>query len=84
MAHTNFWIHPITPVQVLCAYDPNDISVNPIGTLYRMNPGQTFELTYTIRFQNIGNDTAFDVSLFLTSSLQTWTENTIYCCQSPM
>lgn len=50
--------------QVLCAYDPNDISVNPIGTLYRMNPEQTFELTYTIRFQNIGNDTAFDVSLF--------------------
>ncbi|MBK7222358.1 MAG: hypothetical protein IPH94_13830 [Saprospiraceae bacterium] len=27
-----------------------------------MNPDQTFELTYTIRFQNIGNDTAIDVS----------------------
>ncbi len=49
--------------EVLCAYDPNDISVSPLGTLYRTNPEQTFDLTYTIRFQNIGNDTAIDVSL---------------------
>ncbi|HRG22253.1 MAG TPA: T9SS type A sorting domain-containing protein [Saprospiraceae bacterium] len=49
--------------QVLCAYDPNDISVSPLGTLYRTHPDQTFALTYTIRFQNIGNDTALDVSL---------------------
>ncbi|MBK9690052.1 MAG: hypothetical protein IPO65_20920 [Saprospiraceae bacterium] len=49
--------------EVLCAFDPNDISVSPIGTLYRVNPDQTFELTYTIRFQNIGNDTAIDVSI---------------------
>lgn len=49
---------------VRCAYDPNDISVSPLGTLYRINSDQTFNLTYTIRFQNIGNDTAIDVSLF--------------------
>ncbi len=48
---------------VSCSYDPNDKSVNPSGeqaqhyTLFG-NP-----LFYTIRFQNTGNDTAYDVHI---------------------
>ena len=47
--------------ELVCAYDPNDKQVSPAGqdeegyTLF----GDT--LTYTIRFQNTGNDTAFNV-----------------------
>ena len=48
---------------VSCSYDPNDKKVNPPGeqaqhyTLFG-NP-----LFYTIRFQNTGNDTAYDVHI---------------------
>ncbi|MBL0082459.1 MAG: T9SS type A sorting domain-containing protein [Saprospiraceae bacterium] len=49
---------------VRCAYDPNDISVSPIDTLYRYTSDTSFELTYTIRFQNLGNDTARQVRIY--------------------
>lgn len=46
---------------VLCAFDPNDKQVMPEGdgTIHRV-PMDT-ELRYLIRFQNTGNDTAFNV-----------------------
>ncbi|MCD6012771.1 MAG: S-layer protein [Flavipsychrobacter sp.] len=42
---------------VQSGYDPNDIAVSPGGCLA---PGTT-KLTYTIRFENTGNDTAFNI-----------------------
>lgn len=42
---------------VKAGFDPNDISVSPSGCL---NPDQT-KLTYTIRFENTGNDTAYNI-----------------------
>lgn len=46
---------------LVCAYDPNDKQVTPIGydTLGFINKNQ--ELEYLIRFQNTGNDTAITV-----------------------
>ncbi len=47
---------------VVCSYDPNDKQVYPAGigeqhyTLINND-----ELIYTIRFQNTGNDTAFNI-----------------------
>ncbi len=54
---TDFIYEPI----LLCSYDPNDKLVVPSN---RGIPNYTFfdeELIYTIRFQNTGNDTAFQV-----------------------
>jgi uncharacterized repeat protein (TIGR01451 family) len=48
------------PGQVVAAYDPNAKSVFPDGLL---TPGIDSMLTYTIQFQNTGNDTAFTVAL---------------------
>lgn len=47
--------------EVRCAYDPNDKNVSPkgLGALGLVEPKQ--ELTYLVRFQNTGNDTAFAV-----------------------
>ena len=47
--------------QVVCAFDPNDKNVSPkgVGPLGLIEPNQ--ELTYLVRFQNTGNDTAFTV-----------------------
>ena len=47
---------------LVCAYDPNDKIVSPqgigdFGGILQDTP----ELEYTIRFQNTGNDTAFNV-----------------------
>lgn len=46
---------------VLCSYDPNDKQVDPVGEgpghLVPMNT----ELRYLIRFQNTGNDTAYNI-----------------------
>ncbi len=56
--------------ELVCAYDPNDKLVTPYGygeenyTLF----GDTLE--YTIRFQNTGNDTAFNV--VITDTLSTY------------
>lgn len=47
-----------------CAYDPNDKTVNPQGrTNLGYIPTDTEWLTYTIRFQNTGNDTAQNVRI---------------------
>ncbi|MEO8591678.1 MAG: T9SS type A sorting domain-containing protein, partial [Flavobacteriales bacterium] len=47
---------------VTCAYDPNDKLVSPAGTgPGNATPGDTEWLTYTVRFQNTGSDTAFVV-----------------------
>ncbi len=45
--------------QVVAAYDPNDKSVVPAGTI----SANDSVLTYTVRFQNTGNDTAFTVAI---------------------
>ncbi len=47
--------------ELLCAYDPNDKQVEPFG--YGDENYTLFEdvLDYTIRFQNTGNDTAFNI-----------------------
>lgn len=49
---------------VRCAYDPNDLSVSPLDTLRRSDESQIHQLTYTIRFQNLGNDYAEDVNIY--------------------
>ncbi len=50
--------------EVRGSYDPNDISVTPLGDLedelYRLKATDTV-LSYMIRFQNTGTDTAFTV-----------------------
>lgn len=49
---------------VLCSYDPNDKSVDPLGEgSYHGIAHDTEWLTYTIRFQNTGNDTAYTVMI---------------------
>lgn len=55
--------------EIRCAYDPNDKLVSPdrtesYGDLYVLDE----TMTYTIRFQNTGNDTAFNVRLVDTLS----------------
>lgn len=52
----------------VAAYDPNDKLVSPqgIGEEHLVQPGT--ELTYTIRFQNTGTDTAFKVVIVDTLS----------------
>lgn len=49
---------------VKAGYDPNDIAMSPAGCL---DPGVT-ELTYTVRFENTGNDTAFNIYVLDTLS----------------
>jgi len=46
---------------VTCSCDPNDKEVNPMGELAQHFTSMNSELTYTINFQNTGNDTAFNV-----------------------
>ncbi|MBK8530834.1 MAG: T9SS type A sorting domain-containing protein [Flavobacteriales bacterium] len=49
---------------VTCAYDPNDKLVLPIGSgVHHAVPIDQDRLDYTIRFQNTGTDTAFNVLL---------------------
>lgn len=56
---TTSWSSVIT-----CAYDPNDKQVEPVGFgEYGAIDIGTEALTYTIRFQNTGLDTAFTVTL---------------------
>ncbi len=45
--------------EVFASCDPNDKSVMPAGDLTPQNILDEVPLTYTIRFQNTGNDTAF-------------------------
>ena len=44
-----------------CAYDPNDKLVKPAGILDEHLTLMGSQLDYTVRFQNTGNDTAFNV-----------------------
>lgn len=46
---------------VFCAYDPNDKQVSPPGILAENFTLMGDTLEYLIRFQNTGNDTAFNV-----------------------
>jgi len=48
-------------LQTLCSYDPNDITVTPIGVNAEKLTLKNNELQYTIRFQNTGNDYAYNV-----------------------
>ncbi len=43
------------------SYDPNDKKENHAGTITKLEVNRGNYLTYTIRFQNTGNDTAFNV-----------------------
>lgn len=47
--------------EITCAYDPNDKRANPVGFLEEHYTLIGEDLEYTIRFQNTGNDTAFNV-----------------------
>jgi hypothetical protein len=44
-----------------CSIDPNDKAVDPAGETAAHYTLMTEELMYTIRFQNTGNDTAFNI-----------------------
>jgi len=46
---------------LVCAYDPNDKKVEPIGIGSEHFVSQNEILDYTIRFQNTGNDTAINI-----------------------
>ena len=46
---------------VVGAFDPNDKNETKSGELYKGEYDQGEFLNYTIRFQNTGNDTAFNV-----------------------
>ena len=48
---------------VSCSFDPNDKSVNPNGEQAQHYTFFGDPLFYTIRFQNTGNDTAYDVHI---------------------
>ena len=48
---------------VRCSYDPNDKQVSPVGMDSLGFIAKETKLTYTIRFQNTGNDTAYRVVL---------------------
>jgi uncharacterized repeat protein (TIGR01451 family) len=51
------------------SYDPNDKQVSPTGNgTQGLVPTDTEEFLYTIRFQNLGTDTAFTVSVIDTLS----------------
>ncbi len=54
--------------QILCSYDPNDKLVSPNREIQVFEPPRELNLTlfdevltYTVRFQNTGNDVAYDV-----------------------
>jgi len=49
--------------EIIGSYDPNDKLVTPAGVGDRYDIYEGDELTYKIRFQNTGNDTAFTVVL---------------------
>ena len=44
-----------------CSYDPNDKAANPAGVGSQHYTLFSDELEYTVRFQNTGNDTAYNV-----------------------
>ena len=73
--HFNFNVAPTTgdvnPVNNYCivvntvtgSWDPNEMAVTPSGYIYSGT-----QLQYTIQFENTGNDTAFNISVYDTLS----------------
>ena len=55
---------------VFCSYDPNDKAVEPLPIGEENYTPKNSLLTYTIRFQNTGNDTAYKV--MLRDTLDNW------------
>jgi uncharacterized repeat protein (TIGR01451 family) len=53
----------VSNTTVLCSFDPNDKAVDPPGVLDENYTLKNELLTYKIRFQNTGNDTAFTVQV---------------------
>jgi len=49
---------------IVCSFDPNDKTVDPSGLYEEHYTLMNEELQYTIRFQNTGNDTAFNVMIW--------------------
>lgn len=49
--------------EIVCAFDPNDKRVFPIGLTSQHLTLKSDTLNYIIRFQNVGNDTAFFVKI---------------------
>lgn len=49
---------------VRCSYDPNEKMVFPYRTAVGNPTPMDNQLSYTINFQNTGNDTAYDVSIY--------------------
>lgn len=48
---------------LLCSYDPNDKTSTPLGEHYRHQIKPNCPLEYLIRFQNTGNDVAFNIAV---------------------
>jgi uncharacterized repeat protein (TIGR01451 family) len=48
---------------LLCAYDPNDKTSTPLGEHYLHQIKPNCPLEYLIRFQNTGNDVAFNIAV---------------------
>ena len=48
----------------ICSYDPNEKEVSPVGILSPHYIPMNSELTYSLNFQNTGNDTAFNVIVY--------------------
>jgi hypothetical protein len=59
--YSNYLYYTCSPIRA--AYDPNDKQVVPtgVGALGLIDSSSKLPLTYTIRFQNMGNDTAIKV-----------------------
>ena len=53
-----------------CSHDPNDKQVTPLGVNKEKLTLKNNDLQYTIRFQNTGNDYAYDVKILDTLSSQ--------------
>lgn len=70
--HTSYFVDPtagdVNPANnaiividtVVGSFDPNNKSVSPSGDIH---PGPGTTLTYTINFENTGNDTAFNIHI---------------------
>lgn len=51
-------------IGIRCSFDPNDKQVTPAGIGEENLTLMDESLTYTIRFQNTGNDVAYDIAIF--------------------
>ena len=56
-------LHSYKSTVVKCSYDPNDKQVSPVGEGTERKVPNTEPLQYTIRFQNTGNDVAYDIRI---------------------